>query len=58
MLICKKLYSKHFDRYEKQEIRVFDQKMHLKKIQKEVIEKNLYLEQQVAQLHVNVDKLW
>ena len=37
---------------------MFDQIMHLKMVQQEVIEKNLSIEQQVAQLHANVDKAW
>ena len=37
---------------------MFDQIIHLKIVQQEVIEKNLSLEQQVAQLHANGDRLW
>ena len=56
-MTCQKLYAKHMDRYGKQEIAMFDEIMHLKMVQQEMIEKNLSLEQQFAQLHATIDKL-
>ena len=57
LMTCQKLYSEHFNRYEKQEIDMFNQIMNLKVLEQDTAEKNLRLETQVAKLEGNVNKL-
>ena len=47
----------NFKRYEKQETEMQDAYMQLKLFEQSTSEKNIQLEQQVAQLDANVDKL-
>ena len=54
---CHKLNVNHFDRYEKQETKIVDQIIHIKILDQEVAEKNVSLEQEIAKLEANVDKL-
>ena len=49
-MTCQKLYSEHSRRYEKQEMKMFDQIMHLKLLEQSTYEKNLSLETEVAKL--------
>ena len=58
LMTCQKLYSSCFDRYKKQGPSIFDQIMHLKRLEQQIIEKNALLETQVARLESTISKLY
>lgn len=57
LITCQRLYSKHVERYQKQEIQMLDQVMQSKLVERKTSEKIVTLEQQVAKLEATTDKL-